>query len=237
MAQATLLEALNVKVWVSCVYESSPEKGSLDSPLIMPALPLADETSLTPETHNRLESRAPHELAHLVTTWADEEDSGHCWLTLTPAQAMRLRQIQTTLSHDSSVPIKHVSPTPVVQRVQVQTPQHHFTWTLLDTTTPAEIHEALRNLLHPHQTPTATWRLCLISSEPTQATSTLIHHQEEDALAADDSDTLRELWLRAQGIDSTMQLSQLSLQVSSSVALTPVEVIASSLRWSSASSN
>lgn len=66
MAQAVLPEALSVKVWVSRVYESSPEKGSMDGPLIMPALPLADETSLTPEAHDCLESRTPHELAHLV---------------------------------------------------------------------------------------------------------------------------------------------------------------------------
>lgn len=73
-------------------------------------------------TIDRLESQTPRELAHLVTTWADGEDSGHCWLALTPAQAMRLRQIQTTPGHDSSVPIKHGSPTPAVQKVWVQTP-------------------------------------------------------------------------------------------------------------------
>ena len=184
--QACLVKALNVKVWMSCMWEMAEWQGPGEGPRRMSARPLA----VTGTAGGQPDGENPPELTHLVAILRPNVGPGHCWVTLTPAQTACLGLVCKAHRCSLAAEIPHFGPnwhpghrswvdaaqTKGLCPLWVHTPEGSFAWKQLYDVTTSGLHGALLDALHPAHRSTG-WTLKR-STSPASTVKQLIYEHE-----------------------------------------------------------
>ena len=184
--QAGLVRALNVKVWMSCMWEMAEWQSPGEGPRRMTARPLA----VAGTARGQPDGGAPPALPPLVAILRPNGDGpGHCWLTLTPAQTACLGLVYRAHGYELTDEMPYCYPKWHSRQVStaqtkglcplwVRTPEGSFAWKQLYDVTTSQLHGALLDALHPAHQLSARWTMRRSPDLGSVAVKQLIYEHE-----------------------------------------------------------